>query len=163
MTEKDYTTGQADQSTMKTILLIDGDDDILANLVEYFESEGFHVLSATNGPKGSELASEFSPDLIVCDNYRTQIDGYEVLKLLLGSSKTSNIPFILNSCYSEASDKEFALTHGADDYIVKPFELDAVLRMVNTWLASGKRSHMQATPLTASSMLSKSGIVANIL
>ena len=64
---------------MKTILLIEDNYNILENLVEYLELEGYKVFSASNGKKGIELARQFIPDLIICDTPKPGIDGYEVL------------------------------------------------------------------------------------
>jgi len=75
----------------------------------------------------------------------SQMDGFKVLNSLLDSPRTSDIPFIFNSCHAEASDKALALELGADDYIIKPFELDALLRTVNMRLASGTTRHLQST------------------
>ena len=52
---------------METILLIEDNKNILENLGEYLEMEGYEILMANNGKKGMELAREFLPDLIVCD------------------------------------------------------------------------------------------------
>ncbi len=77
---------------MKTILLIEDNEDILENLTEYFEMEGYKILFASNGKEGVELARKFVPDLIICDVLMREMDGHEVLRLLLDSSKTCGIP-----------------------------------------------------------------------
>ena len=81
----------------QTILLIEDNADILDNLTEFLEMEGYKVLAADNGKKGLALASEFIPDLIICDVLMHQMDGYEVLRVLLN---TNNIYEILNTSSS---------------------------------------------------------------
>ncbi len=126
---------------METILLIEDNMDILENLTEYLEMEGYTILSANNGKKGVELAMEFIPDLIICDALMYEMDGHEVLRLLLNSTKTVRIPFIFSTSMSEKVDRSEALKLGADDYIIKPFELEALLDMTKKWIASGTRRY----------------------
>ena len=124
---------------MKSILLIEDNVDILENLSEYLELEGYHILSTNNGLKAIEIAMEFVPDLVICDTPKPGIDGYEVLLLLISTSKISNIPFIFCTTQSESLSKSVALALGADDYIIKPFELDAVLVKVKACIITGSK------------------------
>jgi DNA-binding response OmpR family regulator len=122
---------------MKTILVIEDNEDILENLTEYFEMEGYKILRSNNGKTGVELAREFIPDLIICDVLMNEMSGYEVLDLLLSTPKTSEIPFIFSTSQSEKVDRIQALRLGADDYITKPFDMEVLLGMAKTWIKSG--------------------------
>ena len=126
---------------MDTILLIEDNKNILENLTEYLELEGYRILVANNGKKGIELAREFIPDLIICDVMMPEMDGHEVLHLLLDTVKTNEIPFIFSTSMSEKIERAQALKLGADDYIVKPFEMDALLKMAKAWIRSGSKRH----------------------
>lgn len=117
---------------MKTILLIDDNIEILENFTEYLEMAGYKILSAGNGKEGIELAIKFVPDLIICDVLMREMDGHEVLHLLLETAKTSQIPFIFSTSMSEKVDRSEALKLGATDYIIKPFEPEALLKMITT-------------------------------
>lgn len=119
---------------MHTILLIEDNLEILDNLIEYLELEDYHVLFAINGEKGIALAKEFLPDLIICDVVMPDMDGHEVLHQLLNMVETCEIPFIFSTSLSEKIDRNQALLLGADDYIVKPFELDSLSKMIRTWI-----------------------------
>ena len=114
----------------QTILLIEDNPDILENLTEFLEMEGYKILSANNGKRGLDLAAEFIPDLIICDVLMHEMDGYEVLRLLLETTKIHEIPFIFSTSMSEKVDRTEAMKLGAVDYIVKPFELTTLLKMV---------------------------------
>ena len=129
------------ETIMKTILIIEDNNSILENLTEYLKNEGFKIIAANNGSRGVELAKEFSPDLIVCDVLMPKMNGYEVLDVLLRTAKTHKIPFIFSTSNSEKVDREEALKLGADDYIIKPFEPEALLRMANAWMKSGSVRH----------------------
>jgi len=129
---------------MKTILLIEDTIDVLENLTEYFEMEGYNILAASNGKTGIELAKKFIPDLIVCDVLMREMSGYEVLRFLLDTQETSEIPFIFSTSMSEKIDKAESLKLGADDYITKPFEPEILLGMANTWIRSGSKRNRYA-------------------
>src|SRR5678815_3772233 len=131
---------------MKTILLIEDNSEILENFTEYFEIEGYKVLGASNGKKGGELARVFVPDLIICDVLMPVMGGHEVLHLLLETSTTYQIPFIFSTSLSEQVDRKEALSLGADDYIIKPFDVEVLLKMVKTWIRSGSNRHLDIQP-----------------
>jgi DNA-binding response OmpR family regulator len=134
---------------MKTILIIENKTDILENLKEAFEIEGYKVLVSNSGTKGVELAREFIPDLIISGILIGEMDGYEVLSLLLGTRSTSRIPFIFSTTKSEKRDRILAFELGADDYIVKPYELGDMFSMTKQWIKSGKEKvlkHVSTCP-----------------
>ena len=124
---------------MNTILFIENNPLIRDNLTEGFEMEGYNVLSANNGNIGLALAREFMPDLIVCGVIIDGMSGYEVLRLLLISPITCEIPFIFCTTKAEKSDRAFALKLGANDYITKPFEFELLFTMARSWIKSGSR------------------------
>lgn len=125
--------------SMKTILLIEDNKDILENLTEFFEMEEYRILIASNGKQGVEIARESIPDLIVCDVLMPEMDGHEVLSHLLETAKTHQIPFIFSTSMSERVDRTEALKLGADDYIIKPFEPESLLKIAKFWIASGSQ------------------------
>ncbi len=126
---------------MKKILIIEDNYDIRENLIEYLEMHGYEMFAASNGYGGIELAIQLIPDLIICDVLMPDIDGYKVLNILLNNSDTQNIPFIFSTSNSEKVDYAEAMKLGADDYIVKPFEPEALLTMIQTCLKSGRLRH----------------------
>lgn len=125
---------------MKKILLIEDTPEILENFTEYLELHGYEVHAADNGKGGVALAAEISPDLIICDVLMTGIDGFEVLRLIRSSSKTAGIPFVFSTSLSENLEKSEALVLGADDYLVKPYNLSKLLEIANKWIAPGGNS-----------------------
>ena len=138
---------------METILVIEDNNEILENLIEYFEMEGYKILGANNGKRGIELAREFIPDLIVCDVVMHEMNGHELLQLLLKSAKTYEIPFIFSTSMSGTLNRTEAMLLGADDYIIKPFALEDLLKMVKTRIRSGstrRRSILDIEGLTLS-------------
>lgn len=107
---------------MKTILLIEDNEEIRENTSEILELDGYKVLSAENGKIGVEIAIDQKPDLIICDIMMPILDGYGVLHLLSKNKDTENIPFIFLTAKADRSDFRKGMEMGADDYITKPFD-----------------------------------------
>jgi DNA-binding response OmpR family regulator len=115
---------------LKTILVIEDEPDVRINLVELLESEGFNVLSAKNGQEGYATALSCEPDLILSDIRMPVLNGIELLKKLQNNFTTSMIPFIFLTAKTDIQDMRVGMTTGADDYILKPFQIDDVLEAI---------------------------------
>lgn len=107
---------------LRTILIIDDNEDIRENTAEILSLGGYKTLKAENGKRGVEVALEHKPDLIVCDIMMPELDGYGVLHLLRKNPETENIPLIFLTAKAERSDMRKGMEMGADDYVTKPFE-----------------------------------------
>ncbi len=115
---------------MKTILIIEDNEDIRENVAEILMLSDYKVLTAANGKEGVEVAQRATPDLIICDIMMPGLDGYGVLHILHKDPKTQNIPFIFLTSKSERSDFRSAMEMGADDYITKPFAGNELLNAI---------------------------------
>jgi len=107
---------------MKTILLIEDNNDIRENTCELLELEGHKVILATNGRSGLILAQEHHPDLILCDIMMPELNGYEVLDGLKNNPATADIPFIFLTASVEKKAIATGFDMGAWGYIRKPFD-----------------------------------------
>lgn len=132
---------------MKTILLIESNPAFLENLVEGFEMEGYKIIATNSGNKAIRYARKFIPNLVVSSVIIDKMSGYDVLRLLLNTHKTSRIPFIFSTTRSEKKDITLAMESGADDYIVKPYELDSLFIMASTWIKSGSHKDFKHDPI----------------
>jgi CRP/FNR family transcriptional regulator, cyclic AMP receptor protein len=119
---------------MKTILLIEDNQNIRENTAEILELANYNVLTAENGKIGVELAVERQPDIIICDIMMPVLDGYGVLHLLQKDPVVHNTPFIFLTAKAERSDMRKAMDLGADDYLTKPFEASELLNAVDSRL-----------------------------
>ncbi len=119
---------------MKTILVIEDNEDIRENVAEILTLSDYKVLTAANGKEGVEAAQQNKPDLIICDIMMPGIDGYGVLHVLHKEPQTQNIPFIFLTSKSERSDFRAAMEMGADDYITKPFAGNELLNAIESRL-----------------------------
>jgi CRP/FNR family transcriptional regulator, cyclic AMP receptor protein len=119
---------------MKTILVIEDNEDIRENVSEILTLSDYNVISAANGKEGIETAQKQKPDLIICDIMMPGVDGYGVLHVLHKDPETQNIPFIFLTSKSERSDFRSAMEMGADDYITKPFAGNELLNAIESRL-----------------------------
>lgn len=119
---------------MKKILLIEDNDDVRENTAEILELANYNVITAKNGKLGVEIASDFKPDLIICDIMMPVLDGYGVLHLLSKNPETASIPFIFLTAKTERSDVRKGMEMGADDYVTKPFDDIELLNAVESRL-----------------------------
>ena len=119
---------------MKTILLIEDNNDIRENTCELLELEGYEVIFAVNGKIGLALAKEKKPDIILCDIWMPETDGYEVFNGLSSDAETANIPFIFLTASVEKKEIAAGYAMGAKGYIRKPFDTKELLDTVELCL-----------------------------
>jgi len=115
---------------MRRILVIDDDVLIIENVKEVLELEGYDVQSAKNGKRGIQVATDFAPELILCDVSMPIMNGYEVLKFVREQSSLRLIPFIFLTARISREDMRLGMNLGADDYLTKPFSISELLDMV---------------------------------
>jgi len=114
-----------------TILLIEDDESIAEPLIFGLESEGFHVLHATNGQQGLHLARTGSPAVILLDVMLPDVDGFTVCRTL---RRESAVPILMLTARGQEMERVMGLELGADDYIVKPFSFRELLARVRAIL-----------------------------
>jgi len=118
----------------KTILVIEDERALLANLLKILNYSGFQTISAEDGLTGVLLAKSYLPDLIVCDILMPYLDGYGVLTELRQDLATMKIPFIFLSAKADRSDIRFGMNLGADDYLTKPFTSHELIEAISARL-----------------------------
>ncbi len=118
------------EANMKNILVVEDDEFIREDVAEIMGLAGYDVRMAVHGKDALEKTLESTPDLIVSDISMPVLDGLGMLHILRMNSDTENIPVIFLTSKAERSDLRNAMDSGADDYIVKPFNGDELLRAV---------------------------------
>jgi len=131
---------------MSKILIIDDDPHIRYNIEQILELYNYQTLTASDGYMGLHLAKKHLPDLIVCDVVMPKIDGYGVLSSLRQHEQNPNVPFIFLTGKSDRSDFRVGMEFGADDYLIKPFTPNELLRAIATQLE--KKSIFQSQSQT---------------
>ena len=128
------------------IVVIEDDINIAELLRLYLEKDGFEVRIAHDGGAGLKLAEDEKPDLVMLDIMLPVMDGWQVCRRL---RKTSKVPIIMLTAKGETEDKVTGLEMGADDYIVKPFEVKELLARVHAVLRrTGEDAPAQGKKLT---------------
>lgn len=109
------------------ILLVEDESSIRSFIKVGFERGKYKILEAETGEEGIEIARAQKPDIVILDIMLPGIDGFEVCKILIKEFPQMGI--IMLTARDLDMDKIMGLEHGADDYVVKPFNpLELVLR-----------------------------------
>ena len=112
------------------LLVVDDDLNICDMLKLYFENEGYIVKTANDGIDGVNFFKAFEPDLVLLDIMMPRKDGWQVCREI---REISGKPVIMITAKGDVFDKVLGLELGADDFIVKPFdmkELSAIIKAV---------------------------------
>lgn len=103
------------------VLVVDDSQDIREFLNHYIlKPKGFEVIMAINGMEGLELATEYAPDLIICDNQMPRMSGLEMIREL--RERGLQIPTILTTAFGSEERAVEAFRLGVRDYVIKPFD-----------------------------------------
>ncbi len=116
------------QNKQKKVLVVDDERDILDFLQIILEEEGYEVMTTDKGEYLEKLNNGGLPDVILLDMLLSGKDGREIVKFLKSQEKTKQIPVIMFSAHPGA--EETARKAGADDFVAKPFEIDALLEKI---------------------------------
>src|SRR5437879_2021397 len=129
---------------MQKILIID-DEEWLREMVHVaLHQQGFDVIEAPDGTMGIELARKELPDLILCDVNMEKMDGYATLSSLRNEPATLSIPFILMTGLADNAGMRHGMELGADDYLPKPFTIDALYAAVEARLKKAQALRQEA-------------------
>ncbi len=123
-------------------------DDIAENrymLETLLKGNGFDVVTAANGAEALDLARKSSPDLIITDILMPVMDGFALCRQWKTDARLKKVPFIFyTATYTEPKDEAFALSLGADRFIVKPKRPDEMIATLHELLddvCAGKLPH----------------------
>jgi DNA-binding LytR/AlgR family response regulator len=115
----------------KKVLIIEDDQAVREDIISLLSEEGYHVLSANDGEKGIKIAGKEKPDLIICDTLTKGIAGYDVSENISNNILTKSIPFIFLTAKADIENMRLNMQPGADDYILKPFKSDELLKSIS--------------------------------
>lgn len=119
----------------RLILVVDDEASIRKTVSRRLEREGYSVITADSGEEGLRLAGEQLPDLVLLDIMMPKMKGRDVCKHLKADPLTSRIPVIFITALGLADHVRIGMSLGADDYIVKPFEVDELKERIAICLA----------------------------
>ncbi len=122
------------------ILIIEDDDAIQKVLKRTLAYEGYQVDSAMDGESGLNLSRDNHPDLVILDWMLPGMDGLEVCRRL---REMGPVPILMLTAKDTLVDRVHGLDAGADDYVVKPFEVDELLARIRALL---RRTQVERAP-----------------
>ena len=129
-------------------ILIADDDPYIRQLLELALSEdGYAVVSASDGHELVRLAQDRAPSLILVDLAMPGMDGYEAIRQLRNDTRTAHVPMLILTARTDAKDIVTGFETGADDYIVKPFDITELLARVKSHLRRSAQRPVR-NPLT---------------
>jgi signal transduction histidine kinase/DNA-binding response OmpR family regulator len=120
------------------VLMVEDNIDLI-RYVKKELSEQFNIVEARNGEEGLSLAQKRIPDLIVSDIMMPIMDGVTLIKNLRGDDRTSHIPIILLTARDDGEMKIMGFEMGAEQYLVKPFEIDELSARIKSLLNQRER------------------------
>jgi two-component system response regulator MprA len=123
------------------VLIIEDDEGISKVLRRALVYEGYQVDTALDGESGLNLNRDNHPDLVVLDWMLPGMDGLEVCRRL---RELGSVPILMLTAKEALEDRIHGLDAGADDYMVKPFELDELLARVRALL---RRTQVERAPV----------------
>ena len=134
----------------RNILVVEDDPHISDLLRMYLEKEGFQVHLAADGGQGLDMFRQTAPDLVLLDLMLPVMDGWAVCSRI---REASSVPIIMLTAKGDVSDRVTGLEMGADDYIVKPFEMKELMARINavlrrTELPEDTKKHLNFDKLT---------------
>ncbi len=122
------------------VLIVEDEPDLLGSLLKALREDGYAADGAPDGEEGLFKAESYEYDAIVLDIMLPGIDGWELLRRL---RKTKQTPVLMLTARDAVRDRVRGLDTGADDYLVKPFDLDELLARLRALI---RRSASQSEP-----------------
>jgi two-component system phosphate regulon response regulator PhoB len=119
----------------RPLVLVVEDEAALATMLRYnLEKQGFRVDEAVDGQEAMTRIAEASPDLVLLDWMLPVMSGIEVCRQIRRRADTRDMPVIMVTARTDDQDAVRALNTGADDYITKPFNMEALLARMRALL-----------------------------
>ncbi len=123
----------SDQNNSKVVLVVDDSLADRTTLSKIVEGAGYRVVTAASGVEALEKAQSDQPNLIFLDIMMDDMDGYQACRTLHRTPATSQIPVVMVSAKKNRADKVWAAEQGAADYIVKPYEPNDILSVLQRY------------------------------
>ena len=116
------------------ILVVDDSPTDLALMVAPLRREGYDVVTAADGDEALRKVSEEQPNCVVLDVVMPRKNGFQVCRTIKNGADSKHIPVILLTSKSERTDELWGKRQGADVYLTKPFDANALLTQIRQLL-----------------------------
>lgn len=128
-----------------TILAVDDDIEVLETLGRVLKHEAFDVTLASSGAQALDILDRQTPELLILDIIMPEMDGITLCRRLRRDSRFITLPILFLTAKGSTDDIVTGLDAGADDYVVKPFELAELRARVSALLRRGSRDKNSST------------------
>ena len=119
----------------RLIMVVDDSSTILRMVNDALSKAGFRVITACNGMDALNKLKKIKPDLILSDIDMPMMNGFEFCRIVHSENELSGIPFVVMSANSQRSHMKRMLQHGAEAYVVKPFNMDELVILIEKLLS----------------------------
>ena len=125
-----------DNSKPTRILYVEDAEVIRDTIARLLEVYGYKVAYAKNGKEGVEMAQQWKPDLVLMDLRMPVMDGYKAINEIKFNPQTRHIPIFVVSAWSSKKEREQARLAGADEFFVKPPDLNRLIEAIEIAVAA---------------------------
>jgi len=115
---------------IKKILVVDDDQTLTVLVKKYLEKNGYEVTAVNEASEGLELAMTRKLDLIILDVMMPIINGFNFCRLVKAEESSKDIPIILLTSRNKLKDIEIGLEMGAEAYLIKPLNIEELIRTI---------------------------------
>ncbi len=115
-------------------LIVDDEPDIVESIKFRLEIENINCLTAYDGEEALAKAKSENPDIILLDVMLPKINGYKIARMLKFDDNYKNIPIIMLTARTQMKDIKLGRETGADEYVTKPFDMEALTEMVKKYI-----------------------------
>ncbi len=132
----------------KTVLVVD-DDPFISNIIcEALQTDGYKTEKASDGEEALTKIEKLVPDLVIMDYMMPKMDGPQVCRQVKDNPKIKHVPIIMVTVVADVKEKVQLLEAGAEDYIVKPFDLEELLARVKVVLRRASQLNVEVNSIT---------------
>lgn len=117
---------------MAKILIVDDDEQATTLLEKVLAIKGHQATSVNDSAETLQVMNNITPDLILLDLMMPEPNGFEVCKMLRADPTFSSIPIVIVTAMDDNESKETAYAAGANDYLTKPFRIDALAQAIDS-------------------------------
>ena len=115
---------------MTTVLVIDDSPSEMAKFRDMLSKNNYHVLEASTGEQGCQMAAEHLPDVILMDVVMPEMNGFQATRKITRGKTTSHIPIIMISTKNQETDRVWGKRQGAKEYITKPIDESGLVQII---------------------------------
>jgi CheY-like chemotaxis protein len=123
---------------MAKILIVDDDEQATTLLEKVLAIKGHQATSVNDSAETLQVVNNTTPDLILLDLMMPEPNGFEVCKMLRADPNFARIPIVIVTAMDDNESKETAYAAGANDYLTKPFRIDALAQAIDSLIGKAE-------------------------